>query len=74
MIIFKLKEIMDKKGYKNKDVVERTGVSRNTITSLQHAATKRIDFETLDKLCKGLKVRPSDLIEYTDEDDFDREN
>ncbi|MFD2671135.1 helix-turn-helix domain-containing protein [Marinicrinis sediminis] len=43
-----------------------TGISRNTITALQGGAIKRIDFETLDRLCKGLNVRPSDLIVYTE--------
>lgn len=65
MIQFKLGEIMRDRGLKNKDVVELTGISRNTITTLSANATARIDFVTIDKLCKGLNVTPSDLFKYT---------
>jgi len=39
-------------------------VSRNTITSLAGNATKRIDYDTLGALCRGLGVTPGDLLEY----------
>ncbi|MEV5028528.1 helix-turn-helix domain-containing protein [Paenibacillus sp. LPE1-1-1.1] len=61
----RLGEIMEQKGLTNKKVIELTGVSRNTITSLAADATNRIDYETLAKLCKGLDVTPGDLLIYT---------
>lgn len=64
MITCKLGEIMKKRGLSNKEVVELSGVSRNTITSLIANATKRIDYDTLDGLCKGLGVTTAELIEY----------
>jgi len=60
----RLGDIMKQRGLTNKDVVELTGVSRNTITSLAANATKRIDYDTLEGLCRGLNVLPGDLIEY----------
>lgn len=64
LIRCRLGDIMKERGLQNKDVVELTGVSRNTITSLKGNATKRIDYETLGALCKGLNVTPGDLLEY----------
>ncbi|WP_289354802.1 helix-turn-helix transcriptional regulator [Paenibacillus sp. S-12] len=64
MIRFRLGDIMKERNLKNKDVVELTGISRNTVTTLAANATARIDFETIDKLCNGLKIRPEVLFEY----------
>lgn len=60
----RLGDIMRERSLQNKDVVELTGVSRNTITSLAGNATKRIDYDTLGALCRGLGVTPGDLLEY----------
>lgn len=62
-----LGDIMKKRNLTNKEVVELTGVSRNTITSLAANATKRIDYDTLAGLCRGLGVTPADLLEYVPE-------
>lgn len=64
MIRFCLGDIMRERNLKNKDVVELTKISRNTVTTLAANATARIDFETIDKLCNGLSIRPEDLFEY----------
>ncbi|SCW27259.1 putative transcriptional regulator [Paenibacillus tianmuensis] len=64
----KLGDIMKQRGLSNKEVVELTGVSRNTITSLAANATKRIDYDTLEGLCRGLGITPGDLIEYVPND------
>ncbi|MEV2910670.1 helix-turn-helix transcriptional regulator [Paenibacillus larvae] len=64
MIRCRLGEIMRERCLGNKQVVELTKVSRNTITSLAANATKRIDYDTLDGLCRGLGVTPGELIEY----------
>lgn len=63
----RLGDIMQERNLSNKDVVILTGVSRNTITSLAANATKRIDYDTLEGLCRGLKVLPGDLIEYIED-------
>lgn len=63
----RLGEIMSERNLTNKDVVELTKVSRNTITSLAANATKRIDYDTLNGLCRGLGVLPGDLIEYIED-------
>ncbi|MGC6589847.1 helix-turn-helix domain-containing protein [Paenibacillus sp. Dod16] len=67
----RLGDIMKERGLSNKEVVNLTGVSRNTITSLAGNATKRIDYDTLEGLCRGLQVKPGDLIEYIEDDTND---
>lgn len=64
----RLGEIMKERGLSNKEVVELTGVSRNTITSLAANATKRVDYDTLEGLCRGLEVTPGELIIYEPKD------
>lgn len=64
----RLGDIMRERNLSNKEVVELTGVSRNTITSLAANATKRIDYDTLEGLCRGLGVKPGDLIEYIEDE------
>lgn len=67
MIRFSLDKIMEARGLTQKDVVEVTGISRNTVKALAINANARIDFPTLDALCKHLKVTPGELIEYIED-------
>lgn len=41
---------------------EQTGISRNTISSIYHEKSKRIDFNTIKTLCRFFKCTPNDLI------------
>ncbi|NJJ38406.1 helix-turn-helix domain-containing protein [Paenibacillus apii] len=67
MIRFSLDKVMKERGLEQKDIVEITGINRNTVKALAMNANTRIDFPTLDSLCKFLKVKPGDLIEYTED-------
>ncbi|WP_081387392.1 helix-turn-helix domain-containing protein [Paenibacillus odorifer] len=67
LIRCRLGDIMKERGLSNKDIVDLTGVSRNTITSLAANATKRIDYDTLGALCQGLRVLPGDILEYIED-------
>lgn len=59
-------------GFKKMDIQEvheKTGLNRNTISNLYHEKVKRIDFETIVKLCKLFNCNIGDLLEIqTDED------
>lgn len=59
---------MGRKRLKISDVVEMTGLARNTVSELYHDRAKRVDFETLNKLCVALEcVNLNDIIEYRQE-------
>ncbi|WP_248063493.1 helix-turn-helix domain-containing protein [Paenibacillus silvae] len=63
-IRFSLDKIMKERGLEQKDVVQITGINRNTVKALALNANARIDFPTLNTLCIKLGVLPGDLIEY----------
>lgn len=64
MINNKLSEIVGRKRLKIKDIVDRTGLARNTVTELYYARAKMVTFETLDKLCNGLECRLDEILEH----------
>ena len=55
---------MGTKRYNIQDVYEKTGLARSTIANLYHDKTQRIDYDTMDKLCKLFECNVGDLIEY----------
>ncbi|MGG1598016.1 helix-turn-helix domain-containing protein [Paenibacillus naphthalenovorans] len=69
MIINRLSEIMGRKRLKIADVVAGTGLAINTVSGLYHDKVKRVDLETLDKLCLFLDVGVGDILEYHREQD-----
>ena len=74
MILNKLSELIGRKRLKIKDVVDRTGLARNTVTELYYARAKMVTLETLDKLCNGLDCRLDEIIEYIPDPDKEEEN
>lgn len=59
---------MGRKRLKISDVAEMSGLARNTVTELYHDRAKRVDLETLDKLCKALECESLDeIIKFTNE-------
>lgn len=53
------------------DIHEKTGLNRNTISNLYHEKAARIDFDTIDKLCKLFNCHsgPAELFEYIPDKD-----
>lgn len=64
MIENKLSEIMGRKRLKISEVLEGTGLARNTVADLYHGRAKGVQFETLDKLCTYLDVEVGELLEH----------
>lgn len=48
----KLSTLMGSKRYSIKDVHEKTGLSRGTISNLYNDRATRIDYDTIAKLCE----------------------
>lgn len=67
MVINHLSEIMGRKRLKISDVVSGTGLAINTVSGLYHDKVKRVDLETLDKLCDFLEVGIGDILEHVKE-------
>lgn len=69
MIKCHLSAILGAKRLKIADVVRDSGINRNTITRLYHETNNRIDFDTLETLCRYLECDISDLLEIRDDTD-----
>ena len=50
------------KKIKISQVAKETGISRTTLTDLYYERTTRVDFKTLNVLCKYLEITPNDLL------------
>jgi putative transcriptional regulator len=67
MIECRLSTILGAKRLKQADVLRATGLAKGTITALYYDRATRIDFSTLDKLCRFLGVQPGDILAFVDE-------
>ena len=63
MIKCNLSTLMGKHKLSIQDVHNKTGLNRNTIANLYHEKVKRIDFDTIEKLCRLFDCTISDLFE-----------
>ena len=68
MIKCHLSRLMGENKMKVVDVVNETGLHRNTITLLYRETAHRVDFSTMEKLCRLFKCQISDLFELRDDE------
>ena len=57
-----LSTLMGKERYSIQDVHIKTGLARSTVTQLYHDKAKRIDYETIEKLCELFNCSISELF------------
>jgi DNA-binding Xre family transcriptional regulator len=60
--VFRLREVLERKGISQSDLARGSGVSFATINRLCTNATAMVSLETLDKLATTLEVEPGELI------------
>ena len=46
------------------NVHEKTGLARSTISAIYNGEIKRVENDTLEKLCKLFDCQPGDIMEY----------
>ena len=63
-----LSTLMGSKRYSIKDVHEFTGLSRNTISNLYNDKATRIDYDTVEKLCRLFECSMDKLFEICETD------
>ncbi len=51
------------------EVSRKTGINKNTLSSLYNEKVSGIRFDTLEKLCKFLNCSIGELIEYVSENE-----
>lgn len=69
MILSKFPVILAEKKLRVADVVRATGMSKSTLHKLYNEDSSRIDFNTVNELCKFLDVQVGDLFVYVPDDD-----
>ena len=62
----RLSTLMGTRRWTIQEVHERSGLSRNTISSLYNDKVKRIDYDTVVKLCSVFKCDVGDLLLLTE--------
>ncbi|MBG21941.1 MAG: XRE family transcriptional regulator [Idiomarinaceae bacterium] len=67
MIKCSFAELLGARKLKIADVVRDTGINRSTLTRLYHETTSRIDFDTLETLCRYLECEIGELLKIVDE-------
>ena len=67
MIKMKLHILLANKRMTQKELSEKTGISKNTIGSYCNESNKHIVKEHLDILCKFFNCKVQDILEYTDD-------
>lgn len=70
IVYYKLANILRERGMAWKDL-RASGISVNTPTNL--AKNRNVSIETIDKVCKYLKVQPSDIMEWVEDESVLRE-
>ncbi len=68
MVRVHLSRLMGEKRLKIADIERDTGLSRTTLSRLYHEKAGRLDFDTLETLCRYLEVQVGDLLEVSDEE------
>lgn len=51
------------------DVVRATNLSKTTLHKLYNEQSTRIDFETIDTLCKFLNCQVGDILEFVEDEE-----
>lgn len=64
MIIFKLYDLIWERRTTASAIAKATGLGYSTISKLRNSKSVNINTNTLDKLCKHLNCKLSDLIDY----------
>lgn len=64
LLITKLAILLAERNLKITKVSKDTGISRTTLTYLANNYTQGIQFDTLNKLCIYLKVKPQDFFDF----------
>ena len=68
MIKMKLHILLAERHMQQKDLVELTGISKNTIGAYCNETNKHIVKEHLDLICKTLGVKVEDIVEFVEDE------
>jgi putative transcriptional regulator len=64
MIVWKLDELLRKRGIKGRELAKAMAIGENYLSRVRHEAPDRLSLSLLDALCRELDCTIADLLEY----------
>lgn len=71
-IVVNLDVMLAKRKMSLTELSERVGITIANLSVLKSGKAKAIRFSTLDEICKILNCQPGDLLEYMNEEEYDK--
>ena len=71
-IVVNLDVMLAKRKMNLTELSARVGITIANLSILKSSKAKAIRFSTLDEICKVLHCQPGDLVEYMDEEGYDK--
>ncbi|MBN1970687.1 MAG: helix-turn-helix transcriptional regulator [Candidatus Delongbacteria bacterium] len=71
-IIINLDVMLAKRKMKLSDLSQHVGISIVNLSILKNGKGKAIKFSTLESICKVLNCQPGDILEYIDEENYEK--
>ena len=69
MIVNHLSAVMGARRVNMHQLARETGIAYSSLHAFYHDTTRRLDFQTLDRLCRALGVGVCELLEYRADDE-----
>jgi putative transcriptional regulator len=71
-IIVNLDVILAKRKMSLSQLSELTGITLSNLSILKTNKAKAVRFSTLELICKALECQPSELLEYLEENEYEK--
>ena len=71
-IVVNLDVMLAKRKMSLTELSERVGITIANLSVLKSGKAKAIRFSTLDEICKILNCQPGDILEYMNEEEYDK--
>lgn len=65
MIRNRLSILLTERGMKATKIANDTGIARSTLSKISNNSSEKIDYSTINTLCKYLRITPCDFFEYS---------
>ena len=72
-IILRLDRVMADRKTSLSELSEAVGVSNVNLSKMKNGHISAIRFSTLEAICKALHCQPGDILEYSEEEDYKKE-
>lgn len=72
-IIVNLDVMLARRKMRLKDLAAKIGLTEQALSTIKTNKVKGVRFETLIKLCDALDCQPGDLLEFSREDNHEKE-